>query len=1268
MMRLLNIRSILKVILFLHVTGLFISCSKKSDQGEVPPEESSVDQGKSPINSIPKASGSNSADISSITQVPSKTPTDLKAGVRTANSIEILWTDLATDELFYEVGFCQGVDCAEFQASSPLAANKTSYLQASLEPNTSYRFRVRTTNAYGSSAWAVSPNVMTQLSPLTNFAVTQLLNSVISIAWTAGSDSYTKVEIERCTELSCTSFRPVYGSPFDAPKTNHTEGGLAPESINRFRIRVLSEGTDSAWLESGNITTPAIVTPVISDPPIEPSPTQFTLNALSDSSVQFSWSDQSSQEFFYEVQRCLGLSCNNFSEAPGSPLAANSVSYSSSALIPETVYTFRVRAHGMNGPSAWLTGVEFKTAPKPPSALISNIVTAKSIQISWTDQSSEETAYEIERCMGSDCNNFMPVSSSPLVANSVTHTESNLTGLTTYRFQVRAVRASIKSSWLISSNITTLTEAASCASPSTVVIDKGLKSNTTNVGRGLYSDLKLIPGTRQAAIAYYDGSATGGTASIKLSWWNGSSFQVESVVGDNRVGVGSATWVRLAFLSNGKPMVFWTNGSTNVKGAVRSAALSSNGTWTAAVIDTVTGAATRALEVAVSPIDQVALIYLTNSTTAGRARFLHCNANCSILSNFVAMNAESDTIEASNVIASFMDTGVAWCKQDASTYYPAVVYPGSAATNIRYSSCRGALSTCRTAAGWTAQASNVVATTGVTAKLFLDSSIVGDTPKIVTRNAANTLLQAFEMNQACNASPAYSFTAGNTFGAAGSGTAWLDLLKSSTGYHVIANLGATNINYHNSVSSVFSTTAWNSAGVVDTLTLPAPGAGVGGADLNALDSQIYTSYGGAAAPFHINMGVVADITSASSSASSVYYTYLPDLSGGIQLGLTTGQTRNISTASTSDGRVAVAYVDFSVGASVGAVLKYAFQDDFGASSPWMYWTLPNTSSPMFPSLAFDNNDRPWISYYDGATFRYFLATNSASDGSGDWTFYQFPINGKTATATAPARDDTAVEMLYSQGVASPLMLVMNSTAAGGTGVRAALFDRTLGAFTGYSTVDLLGASYATRLAADFDKKGNIVVSYYDLTLQKVRFNYTTNGLTWLGVGPQITALNAGREGLSIALNPATAKPAISYYDRSNNAVYYTACNSALASCSSSSNWLSSTLDSSLGISGISVNNEQLLNSSLTFSAEGKAYVTYMSGISATLQGYGVTDNTSGSFVTTNLGSNASAAVAGASSMNFAMTGWSVSSTRTVNGSLFSAYVGPNNWLYATFCQ
>lgn len=1177
------------------------------------------------------------------------------------NFLTLLWNDRATNELIFEVERCTGFDCDDFVplAHSPLARDSETITDSGLTSSTAYSYRIRTTNRNGSSAWVVLKNVTTFQNPNENLNVSSISSTAVSFAWSPTSSEYSGVRIQRCTGSGCESFQDVFGSPFTGALTQYTEANLSPSTTYRFRIRTISEGTESDWLTSHDVTTASSTTTA--------TPSNFTVVENGSTSVQLGWTDNASGEIIYEVQSCTGASCSNFTSAAGSPLVANSTAYVGTGLSPETYYTFRVRATGPDGSSPWVTTPSLLTGPNAPTSLVVEARTSSSITFSWSDQSSDETGFDIQHCSGSGCMNFSTSPSSPVATNTTSFTVTGLSAANSHEVRVRAVKSGSYSDWLTSGSVTTHPAMSSCSSPKTYVVDAGNKSNSTNTGRGLWSDTKVIPGTRLPATAFYDGSATGGAASVKLTWWNGSKFIVESVAGDSRVTVGSATYVRLAFLADGRPLVFWTTGSTIVKGAVRSASLSSAGTWASAVVDTVPGAASRALEVAVSPQNQVGLIYLTNTTTAGRARFIYCASGCGNLSQYVAMNSNADTIEASNVIAATQATGIAWCKQNSSTYYPAVVYPGNAGASIRYASClQSDLNNCRTSAGWSGQATTVVSTAGVVSKMYIDSSVVGDAPKIITRNAGNTLLQAFQMNQACNASPAYSFTAGNTFGAATSANAWLSLVKDLSGeFHVAANLGTTAVHYHNSVSTNFASTTWNAAGVVDTIAQAAAGSAAGGADINNTDRQLYVSYGGSTAPFNINLGVVADTNVASNSGSAVFYSMVADLSGGINIALATGNMRNVSLKTTSDGKPAVAYVDTSNGTAAGSLLKYAYRDGLTAASSWKRVMIPNTGTPYFPSLAFDHNNKPWISYYDGGNFKYYLVTNSETDGSGTWSFYQFPINAKTASAAAPATDDTALAMYYSGGVSYPVMVAINSTAAGGTGVRAAYFSPSVGAFTSYSTIDALGASYATRLTIDSDTTGTIAVAFYDLTSTRTKFSYSTNGTTWTTT--PVSSANTGREGLSIKLSPIDGHPSMSYYDRANDTLYFATCEMPLSSCSSTGNWTITSAANSLGVSGVGAANEQLLNSSLVMSVDGAPYISFIEGVGAATQRLAYASNGGGSFASTTLVAAPTSGVSGAATVNFAMTGFNVSSALSSLGKYISAYVGPNNWLYATSC-
>jgi len=250
-----------------------------------------------------------------------------------------------------------------------------------------------------------------------------------------------------------------------------------------------------------------------------------------------------------------------------------------------------------------------------------------------------------------------------------------------------------------------------------------------------------------------------------------------------------------------------------------------------------------------------------------------------------------------------------------------------------------------------------------------------------------------------------------------------------------------------------------------------------------------------------------------------------------------------------------------------------------------------------------------------------------------------------------------------------VMIISNSTAAGGQGIKAARLNPTTGVFGVVTTIDAVGASFSNRLTADFDTSGNIVIAYFDLTTTTVKYNASTNGNNWIPVSPQISTPTVGREGLAIKLNPATQKPAVSYYDRANNKVYFSACSTSVSSCSSSGNWATPTqVEGTAGVSGLlTTGQEAILNTSLTYSASGVAYVAYMTGIGATTPSLLLSDSASAFATPVTLSSSPSANVTGASAFNFALTGMSVSATRNDLGQFFSAYVGPNNILFATSC-
>jgi subtilisin len=99
------------------------------------------------------------------------------------------------------------------------------------------------------------------------------------------------------------------------------------------------------------------------------------------------------------------------------------------------------------------------TTPPPPGeppAAPSNLkaVAGKTnVKLTWTDNSSNETGFEVESCTGAGCTNFARITT--VSANTTSYTKTGLARKTTYSYRVRAVNASGQSGY--SNTVTTKT-------------------------------------------------------------------------------------------------------------------------------------------------------------------------------------------------------------------------------------------------------------------------------------------------------------------------------------------------------------------------------------------------------------------------------------------------------------------------------------------------------------------------------------------------------------------------------------------------------------------------------------------------------------------------------------------------------------------------------------------------------------------------------------------------------------------------------------------
>ena len=166
----------------------------------------------------------------------------------------------------------------------------------------------------------------------------------------------------------------------------------------------------------------------------------MTATAISSTQINLSWHDNSATETSFEIESSVGGGSFSLIRT----LAANLVSANITGLAPGTVYTFRVRAvsttTGASGYSdeASATTLALPPPPAAPSSLSATTVSGVQINLSWTDNSNNETGFKIER--SADGVAFSQIAT--VGANVTSYANSDLSSATPYHYRVRASNGS----------------------------------------------------------------------------------------------------------------------------------------------------------------------------------------------------------------------------------------------------------------------------------------------------------------------------------------------------------------------------------------------------------------------------------------------------------------------------------------------------------------------------------------------------------------------------------------------------------------------------------------------------------------------------------------------------------------------------------------------------------------------------------------------------------------------------------------------------------
>jgi hypothetical protein len=170
-------------------------------------------------------------------------------------------------------------------------------------------------------------------------------------------------------------------------------------------------------------------------PPLAPS--SLTVKSASPNQINLTWIDNAIGEGGFQIKRCQGANCKTFTSV--AQLGQNVVAFSNTGLTTGVSYTYYVYAYNECGNSLSSNYVTVVTPLPPPAAptnLAATAISTSQINLSWTDASSNEGGFKIERCAGSTCTNFAQVAQAG--AGVTSFANSGLSKAVTYRYRICA--------------------------------------------------------------------------------------------------------------------------------------------------------------------------------------------------------------------------------------------------------------------------------------------------------------------------------------------------------------------------------------------------------------------------------------------------------------------------------------------------------------------------------------------------------------------------------------------------------------------------------------------------------------------------------------------------------------------------------------------------------------------------------------------------------------------------------------------------------------
>lgn len=271
-------------------------------------------------------------------------PSALAVTHRGTNTVGLRWQDNSSNEEQFVIEY--RTSSGEWMAGASAPANAAETSVSGLASGTTYEFRVFSKYGTLMSLPSFTVSALTLASsdqPVGEpygLKVTRVFSKAITIGWRDNSNNESGFRVFQSSTPDGTATEIM----LPAGSTEYTSSNLVAASTHYFRVQAVNGAV------SGDLSAQVSATTRSSDStPVAPS--QFTVTAVTTTSVNLGWSDNSSNEETFRVERSTNPA-TTWTEIGN--LSYNTVTFIDSTAVHNTSYSYRVKAVNATGSSAYV--------------------------------------------------------------------------------------------------------------------------------------------------------------------------------------------------------------------------------------------------------------------------------------------------------------------------------------------------------------------------------------------------------------------------------------------------------------------------------------------------------------------------------------------------------------------------------------------------------------------------------------------------------------------------------------------------------------------------------------------------------------------------------------------------------------------------------------------------------------------------------------------------------------------------------------------------